>query len=140
MVTINFTGKIRNYKLTLDEPEKFKTYVKSLNKADNTERLITLTLKKTTKPRSNNQNSYYFGVVVKILADHIGYTPEEMHEALKFQMLLDRTGELPIVRSTTDLSTVEMEDYLRRCREFASIEFQCVIPLPNETEFDYSLA
>jgi len=36
------------------------------------------------------------------------------------------------VKSTTSLSTVEMEDYLSKCRQFGSLTLGIFIPLPNE--------
>jgi hypothetical protein len=39
---------------------------------------------------------------------------------------------MKIPRSTATLSTLEMEDYLARVREFASMELGCYIPEPNE--------
>jgi len=38
-----------------------------------------------------------------------------------------------ITKSTTKLKTDEMEEYLEKCRRYASINLHIVIPLPNET-------
>jgi hypothetical protein len=71
---------------------------------------------------------------VAILAEYCGYEPEEMHEALKDKFLsvgLDDHG-LKIVRSTTKLSTTEMEEYLEKIKRWAAAELNCYIPDPNE--------
>jgi len=36
------------------------------------------------------------------------------------------------VKSTTQLSTLEMENYLEEIRRFASIKLNLIVPLPNE--------
>jgi hypothetical protein len=35
--------------------------------------------------RTTNQRKYYFGVIVSLLAEHTGFTREEMNEELKFK-------------------------------------------------------
>jgi hypothetical protein len=59
-----------------------------------------------------------------------------MHEALKFKFLQDKTDtNLPTVKSTASLSTVEFEVYLDNVRQWAATDLSCSIPLPNEVEF-----
>lgn len=89
-----------------------------------------------TKGRSNNQNSYLWGVVYQLIAEYTGHSTEELHEAFK-HMFLPRTtflGDKEIIanKSTTELSTSEMEEYLMRIRVWAAQELGCSIPLPNE--------
>jgi hypothetical protein len=84
--------------------------------------------------RSQPQNRYYWGVVVAILAEECGYQREEMHEALKWKFLRleDPDHPIPTVRSTTDLTTQEFEEYLEQIRIWAASELGVVIPMPNE--------
>lgn len=85
--------------------------------------------------RSDRQNRYYFGVVVKILGDELGYTKDEMNAALCVEHLstLDEKTGLMRIRSTKDLNTAEFEDFTRRVREWASaLPARIFIPLPNE--------
>jgi hypothetical protein len=89
--------------------------------------------------RSLWQNSYYHGVIVRILADHFGYSPEEMHEALKFKFLrIERPGKPTTVRSTADenFTRADAENYYSQIRTWASREFGIYIPLPRETGYD----
>jgi len=88
------------------------------------------------KPRSNSQNSYYWGVVIDILGNELGYPPQNMHDALRLEFLSkpdDKTG-LMKVASTTDLNTKQMEDYLEGIRRWASIELGIYIPNPGEVD------
>ncbi|MFA4990580.1 MAG: hypothetical protein WC579_01550 [Candidatus Paceibacterota bacterium] len=84
------------------------------------------------KDRSAQQNRYMWGVVYQILSDFTGHSPEEIHEAMKYEFLLEKGSKLKIPKSTTELSTIEMEDYLSKIREFASMELGVYIPSPNE--------
>jgi hypothetical protein len=93
----------------------------------------TYSLTKPKKTRSLNQNNYLWGIVYQTIADELGYSVSEIHEYMKARFL-PHEGKLEIPRSTTSLSTVEMEDYLSKIRIFASSELDIFIQLPNETD------
>lgn len=86
------------------------------------------------KKRSLNENNYYWGVVIEILSEYTGYTPQEMHDALRFKFLRDKSERdlLPRMKSTAGLTTDEFEDYLSQIRIWAAQDLACPIPLPNE--------
>lgn len=97
---------------------------------------VEVTISKAKKKRSKNQNSYYHGVVIRLLSNSIGYTPEEMHEACRIKFLTIHRNNLPdTIKSTTSLSTVEMEEYLENIRRWASEFHNIYLPLPNEVEY-----
>jgi hypothetical protein len=82
--------------------------------------------------RSDQQNRYYWGVVVDLLAVHTGYTPEEMHEALKIKFLSVRRDGLPdTVKSTTKLTKDEFCEYIDNIQKWAARDMGCVIPDPD---------
>lgn len=86
--------------------------------------------------RSNKQNKYYWKVVIGYIADDLKWLPEEVHEAFKQKFLMDySTPGLQRMRSTTELSTGEFEEYTERCRQFGAEFLNIQIPLPNETEY-----
>lgn len=124
-----FYGTALNGKLKIEDKEGFNTYLASLN-GD-----VQILVEKRRKQRSLNQNNYYWGVVIPMLADQFGYESEEMHEALKYMFLKKGKVELPTVRSTSSLTTVEFEDYMTRVRRWALQEQQILIPEPNEPDF-----
>ena len=86
------------------------------------------------KKRSQKENNYYWGVVIEISRKFLGYSPEEMHEAFKFQFLRCGSVDLPTVKSTAskEFSTKDAENYYEQIRIFMASEYNCIIPLPNE--------
>lgn len=79
------------------------------------------------------ENNYYWGVVLDAIADTTGYTPEEVHDAMRWKFLRVG-GRFERVKSTTSLSTHEFEEYLEKIRMFANQELNCRIPLPRENQ------
>ena len=103
-----------------------------------------VTIEKKKKHRSIQQNRWYWAAI-KIMADHTGYTSNEMHEVcklkfLKVELVNEKTGEVfEYVRSTTDLTTTEFSNYMDEIRLFAAETFSLEIPLPNEqTAMDFT--
>jgi cell division protein FtsI/penicillin-binding protein 2 len=101
-------------------------------------KVIVSTLTKK-KMRSVEQNNYYWGVVLEIIAEYLGYIgpgeKEDLHNELR-SMFLVRMGKLgsPVVESTTKLSTKIFEKYLEAVRTFMLNNYGIKIPLPNEVE------
>lgn len=95
-------------------------------------------IKRDRENRSNQQNRYYWGVVISMFSEATGYTIDESHEHLKTKFLrydkaFKTTGEChTITRHTYELDTWEFENYLEQCRIYAACELELVIPLPNE--------
>ena len=100
---------------------------------------IDLTIEKHRSTRSVNQSRYYFGVIVKMLSDELGYTKGEIHEILKGKFLSDeiRVGNETIrySKSTADLKTDAFENLMTDIREWASAELNIFLPLPNQIEY-----
>ena len=91
-----------------------------------------LEIKAPTKQRSNQESKYYWAVVVGLISQELGYTPEETHETLKAHFLMETTGKLPKIISTADLSTTAFEQYMKTIREWAAVDLNIFIPLPGE--------
>lgn len=79
--------------------------------------------------RSQKQNAYYWGVVLKIMGAEIGYLDSEIHQLMgkEFLSYEKSPGEL-FIRSTTELNTKEFEDYLTNVRRFAATELNIFVP------------
>jgi len=125
-----FLASIKNGELVFNNLRKFEDYLIPFEDKE-----VEVIVRKLKKERSNEQNRYYWGVVIKLLSEHIGYIDEEMHEALKLKFLRDDSRKIPTLRSTTDLTTIEFEEYLEKIRIWAAQELNCYIPLPNEVDF-----
>jgi len=97
---------------------------------------------KPYKPRrSNPQNRYYHGVIIPILADHFGYTHDEMHDAIKWEFLKKEEDEEseeikpPTVGSTAKLKTDQFNQLLEEIKQWAASEYKVFIPDPMDVEY-----
>ena len=116
------------------EPIKMQRYLQTL--AGKRPIKVNITIEKQYKRRSTgkptdtgNQNGYYWKVVIPMLSDHFGYDPDEMHHAIKTKFLrIGGTDELPKVKSSAKLTTIEFEDLMEEIRIWALAEFNILIP------------
>lgn len=102
---------------------------------------IIIDIRKRHPKRTNNQNRYYWGHIIKTLADALGYLPDEMHEILKHKFLTiekkiiydgEELETVIITKSTANLKTVEFEEYLEKIRVWSNLELGIMLLLPNE--------
>ena len=122
----------RNRNIVLDA-------IKSFNGFD-----VVLTIAKAKKKRSNNQNAYYWGVLVPITQNAILNTWGEVwsidktHEYLKenfcyTERVNEDTGQvIKVPKSTTENTTTEMEVYHLEIRKHLLEWFDVDAPEPNE--------
>lgn len=102
-----------------------------------------INIDKQKKVRSPQQNAFYWGVFLPALTD-TGYTADELHELFKKKFLakrkvLTKLGRKVIwkYKSTTELSTVEFEEYLQKIRDFVR-PFGYILPFPHDNFlYDY---
>jgi len=102
---------------------------------------VEIIIRKHRIKRSDEQNRYYWGVVVSILADHFGYEPEELHEEMKlmFNPIQSKIDpERKIGGSTTKMSTIEFfsdeDSYVERICRWAASEHGVYVPPPEKVE------
>jgi hypothetical protein len=94
---------------------------------------VDITIGRHRKKTSPRQRRYYWAVIVAMIAEAAGYTPEEAHDALRRQFLtIHGDTALPTVRSTEDLTTTEREQYHEDCRRLGAETYGIYIPDPNE--------
>ena len=108
-----FPCNIENGKMTHTNREEFDKAISKLQG----EYYIEL---KETGVRSAQQNNYYWNIV-RILADELGYTENEMHSTIKNHFE---------VESTKTLSTKEFASFIERLVRWSAIELNIVIPDP----------
>ena len=121
-----FRAIIQKGKVVFDNVDKFNEYLIPLEDKD-----VDVIVRKHRKDRTHPQNRYMWGVVYKLLSETTGHTVDEIHDSMRAMFLMDNLGKFPIVRSSTSLSTVEMETYLENVRHWASTELNCFLPFPN---------
>lgn len=92
--------------------------------------------------RSNQQNRYYFGLVVPLVKNGIKdmgteLTTEETHEFLKAkfnysELVNTETGQVELIpRSTTILTKLAFSEYIQHIQQFAAEFLNIVIPDPG---------
>ncbi|NNL42028.1 MAG: hypothetical protein HKO79_06000 [Desulfobacterales bacterium] len=114
---------LREYRKKFKFDQKFKIVIRRLTKS---------------KVRSVEQNAYYWGVVIKMLADHFGYIgpgeKDDLHEAMRSKFLVYQGKFGPQVMSTTQLDTATFERYLEAIRFWAAVNYDIKIPMPNQVD------
>ena len=99
-------------------------------------------VKKQRNNRSMMQNNYYWKCIVQMLADELGYYPNEMHDILKVKFASEwqsievnnnKVG-LQVINSTATMDTKEFEIYAEQIRIWALSELNIRLMLPNEYE------
>lgn len=110
---MTFTGVVREGHIMLDQIDDYRALKTSLEG----QRInLSLELMPVLPERARK---YYFGVIVKRLAEFSGHTPAETHEGLKARFLMRRSGEPDQhVPSVTELSDSERNDFYDHCRVY----------------------
>jgi|TARA_Y100000296_G_scaffold87322_1_gene132117 hypothetical protein len=122
-----FHGNIKSGKLEIYNREQMKDWL-----ATRKDGSAVLEVRQPKKGRSFNQNNYYWGVVIKTLADELGYFPDEMHDALKYKFLaIEEKEGLIFAKSSADLESAAFEHYLMQIRVWAARDLNITIPLPE---------
>ncbi len=103
----------------------------------NVERAWEVIVKPFRQTRSGAQNRALFGLAYKILADHTGHEPEELHEyylgthfGWKVKTIFGQKKRVPAKRSSK-LSTVEFADFFAFIQRHAAMELAVYIPDPD---------
>lgn len=130
------TGYLRSGRLEIRRKRQMQA---ALGRMRDGEVLITIARHHAT--RSLQQNRWYWGVIVELLAEHTGYTPDEIHEVLKAKFLPKKIaladgngeiqGEYVIGGTTTRLNKLEFGEYCEAIRRWAAEELAVVIPDPE---------
>jgi len=128
-VTPIFKAQCQSGKLTFQDRSAFDRYLQTVKDGP-----VEVIVRRARVQRSLSQNAYYHGIVVKLIADHCGYLPEDAHDALKVRFLSEPTGNgLARVKSTTESDTREFTEYVEQCRQLAA-EMGINIPDPGDAQ------
>lgn len=120
-----------HFKFDRGEENRYHAYLYKVK--NDAEMFMVLGHKTKITVRSEQQNRYYWGVVVDLLAAHTGYTSDEMHEALKMKFLRITLPNLPdTVQSTARLTKDQFSEYIEKIQKWAATEMGCMIPDANQ--------
>lgn len=133
---IEYGGYLDNGKLFIRNKKRFDEDIANTGWKE-----VEIIVCKKKKNRSYYQNRYYWGVVVALIRERfIGLgndvSAEETHDYLKhefnYKEFLNGDEVIRIPKSTADLTTSEMMDYIARIQVWAAQILDCVIPDPNQ--------
>jgi len=135
---LSYNGKVSNTGLKIYNRGQFDSDINMFMDKE-----ITLTIERKKKKRSIDQNSYYWGVVVKIVRDGLidaGYRVgvEQTHELLKdkfadVELVNETTGEvIHTKQSTSVMTTTEFMGFIAAIQQWGAEYLNIQIPDPNE--------
>jgi hypothetical protein len=131
-----FGGQIREGKLLLDEPARWRGAV-----ARHTGKRVSISLERYRKGRSLKANAYLWGVVYRTIAEWCGHTDDELHEIFKSkflprrELLLPTGEEIPLSGTTAALDTDAFSEYVSKVKLWAA-EQGVHVPDPDEVEVE----
>jgi hypothetical protein len=136
---LKYNGSISNGKMTIFNRQDLLDTCNRIGELD-----ILITIEERKRKRTNNQNSYYWAVLVPCVRQgllDLGHelTLEEVHEFLKVKfnsksIIDESTGEVLAVigGSTTNLDTFDFGQYFEAIIRWAAEYLGVEIPYPNE--------
>lgn len=121
-------------KLKLYDQHGFRKFVEHLPNDG-----LELILRKEKSKRSRDQRAYYWGVIVRDVAEFMGEEKDNVNEILKQRFNPKPTKDFdgnPIMigGSIEKESVAEVERIYEEIRAFFAVEFNLIIPLPGEVE------
>lgn len=135
MDTYRAPGRVTDGKLTVNQT-RLRAALAAMRDGE-----VVLTIQRKRPSRTVTQNAYYWGVVLKTIADETGQDIESVHEFLKrecnaqhVEMTNKTTGEqfdAWIGGSTASLNVNDFYDYVERCRVWAATFLGLEIPDPD---------
>lgn len=136
---VEFTCRVANGRIP---PKTAEQIAKVVRNADGKQ--IIITLAEVKRKRSNQQNAYYWGVVVQAVLEVFREAgnmvdADDVHLFLKLhvgklaQVIVTPGGKvIKSLGSTAKLSTVEFSNYIERIRAWAMEVLDIDIPSPDE--------
>jgi len=138
MKKVEITTSVKNGKFTRNRTIVLQA-INSFNNAD-----VVLTFDKPKKKRSNNQNSFYWGVLIPLMQsgakDLWGevWSIDKAHKHLSnlfvfHESVNEKTGEITQTpKSTTELTTTGWEVFMTEIRIYLLENFDINAPEPNQ--------
>jgi len=110
---------MKSYTFNFDDSEQKEIFI---NLVKNMEGKLNIKIDTPDITRSSAENKYYFGVVIKMIADETGNIEFDVHSEMKAMFCMD----------TTRISIEQFEIYCEKIRIWALTFLNLRIPLPRE--------
>lgn len=127
---MKYSAKISEGTLTIKFPDAFRKELELFDGKD-----VWVEIRENKKKRSTFQNNYYWGVVVPSFLEifakaGLDFNSEKVHDILKTRFLLVKDPYVRI-KSTTELSPDEFNNYIMNLQAWAATDFDYIIPDPT---------
>jgi hypothetical protein len=127
---MKYSAKISEGTLTIKFPDAFRKELELFDGKD-----VWVEIRENKKKRSTFQNNYYWGVVVPSFLEifakaGLDFNSEKVHDILKTRFLLVKDPYVRI-KSTTELSPDEFNNYMMNLQAWAATDFDYIIPDPT---------
>lgn len=112
-----YLGEVKNNQLIIYQHDLLNKQLKNLNG-----KKVALTIRQLTasRERSEQQNKYYWGVVLKIISEETGNSPQDLHDYYKNKYLSGSKEvffeKISFCHSTTKLSYKKFSEYLEKIK------------------------
>ncbi len=107
-----------NFKMNKNNRENL---ISKLRELDPT-KLWEVIVRKPKSVRSLDQNELYWEMITQ-MADYFGYEKSEMHSLMVYKFLTEFkevfNNKVPVIKSTTALTTSEFNDYLEKIKSWS---------------------
>ena len=101
---------VENGKKTLIQKEAYKKYMDNLKDGH-----YVISIIKRNKKRTLQQNAYYWAILTFVCSEIGVDLATKLHDSFKVKFLLEGINKkLPDLKSTTELSTQEMSEYMEK--------------------------
>ena len=121
--------------MSVPQAERFRQWVMRLCKKSRDAEIIVRPMQTEFRLRNNQQNRYYWGCVLDILASEWGYGKEELHELLLHRhSRVPQQGKPSRVERTSDMSVEEFCSYVDRIKRWAIVEYGIHVPSAGEVD------
>ena len=127
-------AEVRRGKLYIHNRRDFDAQISALREGWQLE----ISVKRLRATRSQQFNKFYWSVVVHMISEHTGYTPEEVHDLLKMRFIPKRLAvcngngviqdEFVLGGSTREMDTEEFGAYVEEICQWAAESLDLIIP------------
>lgn len=127
---MEFTGHIEDGKLKLHNRSALEAYIAKQSEGQQ------MVVRVGRETRSARQNRYYWGQVLRTIADETGHSIDYLHELFKQEFLgqeCEKTLGRPVwkTKSSKSLDTKEFTQYIEQIAAFVG-DYGISIPQPGE--------